>query len=62
ELETEITVLETRIAELSHQIEKAPPDKVGSLGEEYARVERDLHRRLDEWAVISDQSSVISHQ
>ncbi|HKZ86204.1 MAG TPA: ABC-F family ATP-binding cassette domain-containing protein [Anaerolineae bacterium] len=55
ELETEITVLETRIADLSHQIEKAPPDKVGPLGEEYTRVEQDLHRRLDEWAVISDQ-------
>jgi ATP-binding cassette subfamily F protein 3 len=55
ELETEITVLETRIAELSRQIDKAPPDKVGSLGEEFTRVERDLHRRLDEWAAISDQ-------
>jgi ATP-binding cassette subfamily F protein 3 len=53
ELETEITLLETRIAELTRQIERAPPDKVGALGEEYTRVEQDLHRRLDEWSEIA---------
>ncbi len=53
ELETEITLLETRIVELTRQLETAPPDKVGALGEEYARVEHDLHRRLDEWAEIA---------
>ena len=53
ELETEITLLETRIVELTRQLETAPPDKVGSLGEEYARAEHDLHRRLDEWAEIA---------
>jgi len=53
ELETEITLLETRIAELSRQIDSAPPDKVGALGEEYTRVEHDLHQRLNEWAEIA---------
>jgi ATP-binding cassette subfamily F protein 3 len=53
ELETEITLLETRVVELTRQLETAPPDKVGALGEEYARVEHDLHRRLDEWAEIA---------
>ena len=53
ELETEITLLETRIAELTHQIETAPPDKVGALGEEYTRAEHDLHRRLEEWSEIA---------
>jgi len=53
ELETEITLLETRIAELSRQIESAPPDKVGALGEEYTRVEHDLHQRLNEWSEIA---------
>jgi len=53
ELETEITLLETRIAELSRQIESAPPDKVGALGKEYTRVERDLHLRLDEWSEVA---------
>jgi ATP-binding cassette subfamily F protein 3 len=53
ELETEITLLETRIVELSRQIEAAPPARVGALGEEYTRVERDLHRRLNEWAEIA---------
>ncbi len=53
ELETEITLLETRMAELSRQIESAPPDKVGALGEEYTRVEQDLHRRLNEWTEIA---------
>ncbi len=53
ELETEITLLETRIAELSRQIQAAAPEAVGALGEEYTRVERDLHRRLDEWEEIA---------
>ena len=53
ELETEITLLETRIAELSRQIEKASPEKVGALGEEYARIEQDLHQRLGEWSEIA---------
>ena len=55
ELETEITLLETRIAELSRQIESASPDKIGALGKEYTHVEHELHARLNEWAVISDQ-------
>jgi ATP-binding cassette subfamily F protein 3 len=53
ELETEITLLETRVVELTRQLETAPPDKVGALGEEYARVEQDLHARLDEWSEIA---------
>ena len=53
EIETEITLLETRLADLSRQIVKAPTDKVGALGQEYTRVEQDLHRRLDEWSEIA---------
>jgi ATP-binding cassette subfamily F protein 3 len=53
ELETEITLLETRVAELSRQIETAAPGKVGELGEEYIRVEQELHRRLDEWSKMA---------
>ena len=53
ELETEITLLETRLADLSRQIETASPGKVGALGEEYTRIEQDLHHRLDEWAEIA---------
>ncbi|HLF25545.1 MAG TPA: ABC-F family ATP-binding cassette domain-containing protein [Anaerolineae bacterium] len=53
ELETAITLLETRIAELTRQIETAAPDKIGALGEEYTRVEHALHQRLNEWAEIA---------
>ena len=53
ELEDAIAHLETSLADLSRQIETAPPGKLGALSEAYARVEEDLHRRLDEWAEIA---------
>ena len=53
ELESDIARLETRLAELSHQIEAAPPDKVAALGQEYARAEQELHQRIEEWSAMA---------
>jgi ATP-binding cassette, subfamily F, member 3 len=50
ELEAAIAEHETRLSELTRQIETARPDKVAALGSEYARLEREMQALVDEWA------------
>ena len=53
ELEAAIAEHETRLNELTRQLETAKPDKVATLGSEYARVEQDMQALIDEWAEIA---------
>ncbi len=53
ELETAIGELETRLTELSHQLEHAGPDVVAALGTEYTTAERQMQALIDEWAQIA---------
>jgi len=53
ELETAIAEHETRLSELSRQIETARPDKVAALGYEYARVEQEMQALVDEWTEVA---------
>jgi ATP-binding cassette subfamily F protein 3 len=53
ELEAFIAEHETRLSELSRQLETAKPDKVVALGSEYARVERELQALIDEWSQVA---------
>ena len=50
ELEAAIAEHETRLSELTRQLETAKPDKVAALGSEYARVEKAMQLLIDEWA------------
>jgi ATPase subunit of ABC transporter with duplicated ATPase domains len=50
ELEAAIVEHETRLAELTRQIETAKPDRVAALGNEYARLEQEMQALVDEWA------------
>jgi ATP-binding cassette subfamily F protein 3 len=50
ELEAAIADHETRLSELTRQIETAKPDKVAALGSEYTRLEREMQALVDEWA------------
>jgi ATP-binding cassette subfamily F protein 3 len=52
ELESEIDALETRLNDLSRQIEMATPDSVASLGQEYAQVEQELQELVNEWSRV----------
>jgi ATP-binding cassette subfamily F protein 3 len=53
ELETAIGELETRLTELSHQLEHARPDQVAALGTEYMKAEQHMQSLIDEWAQIA---------
>ncbi len=53
ELEAAIAEHETRLSELTRQIETAKPDKVAALGSEYTRVEREMQALVDEWAEVA---------
>ena len=53
ELEAAISELETRLTELSHQLEHARPDQVAALGTEYNRAEQQMQALIDEWAQIA---------
>jgi ATP-binding cassette subfamily F protein 3 len=53
ELEAAISQLETRITELSHQLEHAKPDQVAALGTEYTKAEQQMQTLIDEWAEIA---------
>ncbi|HSD83238.1 MAG TPA: ATP-binding cassette domain-containing protein, partial [Anaerolineae bacterium] len=53
ELEAAIAERETRLGELTRQIETARPDKVAALGNEYARVEREMQALVDEWSEVA---------
>ena len=56
EVETLISILETRRDSLAEKLENPPPDpgKVQKLGEEYVQVERRLSELMDEWAGLHD--------
>ena len=60
ELESGIAALESRLQQLSHELEMAgvcsAVARVNELGREYAEVELQLHERLSEW------SQVVEHQ
>jgi ATP-binding cassette subfamily F protein 3 len=53
ELEAAIVDHETRLSELSRQLETAKPDKVAALGSEYARLEHEMQALVDEWAEVA---------
>jgi ATP-binding cassette subfamily F protein 3 len=53
ELEAAIAEHETRLSELSRQLETAKPDKVAVLGSEYTRLEREMQALVDEWAEVA---------
>ena len=53
ELEAAITEHETRLSDLTRQIETAKPDKVAALGNEYARVEQEMQALVDQWAEVA---------
>ena len=53
ELEAAIAEHETRLSELTRQIETAKPDKVAALGSEYARLEQEMQALVDEWAEVA---------
>jgi ATP-binding cassette subfamily F protein 3 len=53
ELEAAIAEHETRLSELTRQIETARPDKVAALGSEYTRVEQAMQALIDEWTEIA---------
>jgi predicted nucleic acid-binding Zn-ribbon protein len=58
-IETEISSLESRLAELEEAIvgatERQDTRALWELGEEYQRVEEALHRRLEEWTVMTSR-------
>ena len=53
ELEAAIAEHETRLSELTRQIETAKPDKVAALGNEYARLEHEMQALVDEWTEVA---------
>ncbi len=53
ELEAAIAEHETRLSDLTRQIETAKPDKVAALGSEYARLEQEMQALVDEWAEVA---------
>ena len=53
ELETAIAEHESRLGDLTRQLETAKPDKVAALGSEYARVEQAMQALIDEWTEVA---------
>jgi ATP-binding cassette subfamily F protein 3 len=53
ELEAAIAEHETRLSDLTKQLETAKPDKVAALGSEYARVEQAMQALIDEWTEVA---------
>ena len=53
ELEAAIAEHETRLSELTRQLETAKPDKVAALGSEYTRLEQEMQALMDEWAEVA---------
>jgi ATP-binding cassette subfamily F protein 3 len=53
ELEAAISEHETRLSELSRQLETAKPDKVAALGSEYTRLEQEMQALVDEWTEVA---------
>jgi ATP-binding cassette subfamily F protein 3 len=57
EIETDITRLENRITEITRQLENPPgdPGLVTRLAEEYARLQRELETRMEDWAAAAEE-------
>src|SRR5512136_561907 len=53
ELEAAIAEHETRLSDLTRQIETAQPDKIAALGSEYAHVEQEMQALVDEWTEVA---------
>ncbi|HTP09679.1 MAG TPA: ABC-F family ATP-binding cassette domain-containing protein, partial [Anaerolineae bacterium] len=53
ELEAAIAEHETRLSELSRQLETAKPDKVAALGSEYTRLEQEMQALVNEWTEVA---------
>jgi len=53
ELEAAIADHETRLSELSRQLETAKPDKVAALGSEYTHLEQEMQALVDEWTEVA---------
>ncbi|MBI5563344.1 MAG: ABC-F family ATP-binding cassette domain-containing protein [Chloroflexi bacterium] len=53
DLESAISELETRLTELSRQLEHAKPDQVAALGTDYTKAEQQMQALIDEWAEIA---------
>jgi len=53
ELEAAIAEHETRLSELTRQLETAKPDKVAALGSEYTRLEQAMQALVHEWAEVA---------
>jgi ATP-binding cassette subfamily F protein 3 len=53
ELEAAIAEHETRLSDLTKQLETAKPDKVAALGSEYARIEQAMQALIDEWTTVA---------
>jgi ATP-binding cassette, subfamily F, member 3 len=53
ELEAAIAEHETRLSDLTKQLETAKPDKVAALGSEYARIEQAMQTLIDEWTEVA---------
>jgi len=53
DLEAAIAAHETRLSELTRQLETAKPDKVAALGSEYTRLEQAMQALVDEWAEVA---------
>lgn len=52
ELESEISNLETSLAQIGRQLENPPPEatKVQHLGQEYLKIQNELDKRIEEWS------------
>ncbi len=53
ELEAAIAEHETRLSDLTRQIETARPDRVAALGNEYARLEQEMQALVEEWSEVA---------
>jgi ATP-binding cassette, subfamily F, member 3 len=55
EIEAEIAVLESRLSEISSQLESPPadPDLVRDLGEDYVQIQNEIHALVVEWESLS---------
>jgi len=65
-IEAEIAALESRLGELEGDIAQATERKdaraLWDLGEEYQRLEEALHRRLEEWTVMTSRLQTLAEE
>ncbi len=65
-IEAEIAALESRLGEVERAIaqatERQDAQALWELGEEYRRLEEVLHRRLEEWTVMTNQLQTLTEE